>query len=81
VLSFDLHKETSIKCIYNLFSNFGNISYISKKNRKVYVKFRTMEFAAIAFTYLNEYFLMGNLLKLESPQNPDDASPKEAEYC
>jgi hypothetical protein len=24
---------------------------------------------------------MGNLLKLDSPLDPDDAAPKEAEYC
>lgn len=81
VLHFDLHKDLTIKCIYNLFSNFGNISFISKKNKKAYIKFRTIEFAAIAFTYLNEYFLMGNLLRLESPQSAEVASPREAEYC
>lgn len=81
VLGFDLHKDISIKSIYNLFSNFGNISFISKKSKRAYIKFRTMEFAAIAFTYLNEYFLMGNFLKLDSPLSPDDAAPKEAEYC
>lgn len=81
VLHFDLHKDLSIKCVYNLFSNFGNISFISKKNKKAYIKFRTIEFAAIAFTYLNEYFLMGNLLRLESPPSAEVASPREAEYC
>lgn len=68
--------------MYNLFSNFGNISFISKKaGKRVFIKFRTIEFAAIAYTYLNEYFLMGNLLKLDSPLDPDEAAPKEAEYC
>jgi RNA recognition motif-containing protein len=82
VLSFDINKDISIKYVYNLFSNFGNISFITKKNSKrMYIKFRTMEFAAIAFTYLNEYYLMGNLLKLESPEYAEEASPKESEYC
>lgn len=70
VLSFDIKKDISIKSIYNLFSNFGNISFITKKNKKAYVKFRTMEFSAIAFTYLNEFCLMGNLLLLQSPLSP-----------
>lgn len=54
VLSFELQREISIRCVYNLFSNFGNISFISKKsNKRIFIKFRTIEFAAIAFTYLN----------------------------
>lgn len=40
-----------------------------------------MEFAAIARTYLNERSLMGNLLLLQYPENIEDASPKEGEYC
>jgi len=42
VFGFDLHRDISIKCIYNLFSNFGNISFISKKNKKAFIKFRTV---------------------------------------
>jgi hypothetical protein len=54
VLSFELQRELSIRCVYNLFSNFGNISFITKKaNKRVFIKFRTIEFAAIAYTYLN----------------------------
>lgn len=82
VLSFELQRDLSIRCVYNLFSNFGNISFISKKGgKRIYIKFRTIEFAAIAFTYLNEYFLMGNLMKLDSPADPEEAAPREAEYC
>jgi hypothetical protein len=35
-----------------------------------------MEFAAIASTYLNEYFFMGNVLKLDSPSDCNEAMPK-----
>jgi hypothetical protein len=42
VLRFELKKDVKIKYIYNLFSNFGNISFISKKNSKAYIKFRTL---------------------------------------
>lgn len=62
--------------MYNLFSNFGNISFIAKKTRRMFVKFRNMEFAAIASTYLNEYFFMGNILKLDSPSDANEAMPK-----
>jgi hypothetical protein len=52
-LRFELRKDLKIRHIYNLFSNFGNLSFISKKGGRVYIKFRTLEFAAIARTYLN----------------------------
>lgn len=37
-----------------------------------------MEFSAIARTYLNERSLMGNLLLLQYPENPEEAAPREA---
>jgi RNA recognition motif-containing protein len=81
VLQFDLSRDLKIRYIYNLLSNFGNISFICKKNKKAYIKFRTIEFAAIARTYLNERSLMGNLLLLNYPPNPEDGIPKESEFC
>ena len=42
ILCYELKEDIRIKCIYNLFSNFGNISFISKKNRRAYIKFRTV---------------------------------------
>lgn len=66
VLTFKTKNEIPARNIYNLFSNFGNISWIINKRTAIYIKFRSLEFAAIAITYLNNYFLMGNLLALES---------------
>lgn len=37
-----MKKDLKVRYIYNLFSNFGNISYISKKSGKAYIKFRTL---------------------------------------
>lgn len=83
----DLHKNTTlcfpithpleVRQIYNLFSNFGNVAKISLKKTRAFVKFRTVEFAAIAFTYLNEHVLAGNLLRLEFPGSFEEAEPKE----
>ena len=81
ILRFDLKRELKIRHIYNLFSNFGNISYISKKIGKAYIKFRTLEFAAIARTYLHERYLSGNLLVLSYPEIVEEGLPKEGEYC
>lgn len=50
--------------MYNLFSNFGNISYIKKTKHNVFIKFRSVEFAAMARNYLHGYKLMGNALDL-----------------
>ena len=66
-----MKKDLKIRYIYNLFSNFGNISYISKKSGKAFIKFRTLEFSAIARTYLHERFLMDNLLILNYPESSE----------
>lgn len=42
VLSFTYQKDVTIQNVYNLFSNFGNVSFITKKKRKFYVHFRSM---------------------------------------
>ena len=42
VLRFEVKRELRTRYIYNLFSNFGNLSFISKKHNNVYVKFRTL---------------------------------------
>ena len=66
-----------IKEIYNLFSNFGNIAAIIKKKDNIFVKFRSIEFASISYTYLNNYRFLGNHLTLQSPLNEMDAMPRE----
>jgi len=81
ILRFELKRDLKIRQIYNLFSNFGNISYISKKTGRAYIKFRTLEFAAIARTYLHERYLSGNLLVLSYPEVVEEGLPKEGEYC
>lgn len=65
-----------IREVYNLFSNFGNIASIIKKKKEFFIKFRSLEFASISYTYLNGYTLMGNTLLLESPSD-EEISPKE----
>ena len=58
-------KSLEIRCIYNLFSNFGNITCIVKKKDTVSIKFRTLEFAAIANSYLNGKNFYDNFLNLK----------------
>ncbi len=76
-----MKNDIPMKNIYNLFSNFGNISFICKKRKHLYIKFRTVEFAAIAFNYLNNTNLMSNFIGLNSVEDPVEALPKESEYC
>jgi hypothetical protein len=80
VLAFEYSCDLDIRHVYNLFSNFGNIAAITKKKHHFYVKFRTIEFAAISFTYLNNHTLMGNPLQLYSPDTEDQVQPKENEF-
>jgi RNA recognition motif-containing protein len=74
---FQIQKYIPSRNIYNLFSNFGNLSFIKILKDKVYIKFRSVEFAAMVKNYLNNYKLMGNVLKLETILDLDEASPKE----
>jgi hypothetical protein len=71
-----MKNEVPMKNIFNLFSNFGNISFICKKKKNLYIKFRTIEFAAIAYNYLNNTNLMGNCIGLTSVEDPTEAFPK-----
>jgi len=64
VLWFSYRYNLEPHMIYNLFSNFGNISCITIKKDHVYIKFRTKEFAAIASTYLNNMVLSKNVMSL-----------------
>jgi RNA recognition motif-containing protein len=75
-LMFQIQNYIPPKNIYNLFSNFGNISFIKISKGKVYIKFRSIEFAAMAKNYLNDYKLMQNVLKLETISDVFEASPK-----
>ena len=63
-MGFGLEEEVSNRNVYNLFSNFGNISYIKKTKHNVFIKFRSLEFAAMARNYLHGFKLMGNTLDL-----------------
>lgn len=80
-LSFPLVREVGIRNVYNLFSNFGNISFIKKTKRDVFVKFRSLEYAAMAQNYLQGYELMGNTLSLTTLPEIANALPKEDEYA
>ena len=81
ILSFDFQGSISCSCVYNLFSNFGNISCITLKKDKVYIKFRTKEFSAIASSYLNRTVLFGNIIDLkECSSNSFEWKPIEGEY-
>ncbi len=64
ILSFKMGKNLELRCIYNLFSNFGNVSCIVKKKDMVSIKFRTLQFAAIANSYLNGKTFYDNYLNL-----------------
>lgn len=79
-LCFELKENIPIRNIYNVFSNFGNISLIKKTKDRAFLKFRTIEFAAIANNYLNDTILMGNLLALEPVNDPSSGHPHEDEY-
>lgn len=57
VLGFRIKNVIKHFQVYNLFSNFGNISIITIKKAEVRVKFRTSDFAAIAKNYLNNAWL------------------------
>lgn len=61
-LGFPLTGELNNRNVYNLFSNFGNISYIKKTKKAVFIKFRSVEFAAMAKNYLHGYSFLENEL-------------------
>ena len=65
ILWFPIRYSIPCYCVYNLFSNFGNISCIVAKKERIFVKFRTKEFAAIAITYLINTTFFGNILTLK----------------
>jgi hypothetical protein len=66
VVGFKIRNSVKHTHLYNLFSNFGNISAITVKKNDVKIKFRTVEFAEIAKTYLNNKWLYNNKIELES---------------
>ena len=82
VLWFSYRYSLKLLQLYNLFSNFGNLSCVVVKKDIIYLKFRTKEFAAIASTYLNNTVLEGNILVLrECPEASNAWLPAEGEYC
>ena len=64
VISYDLKEWVALRQVYNLFSNFGNIEYIVGKKQKVFVKFRSGYFAAVAMNYLAGLSFCGSHLNL-----------------
>jgi hypothetical protein len=80
VLCFYYEGDVELRHVYNLFSNFGNVAGIVKKRNALFVRFRSMEFASISYTYLNNYRFMGNYLVLQSPATDADALPREGEW-
>ncbi len=64
VISYDLKEWVPLRHIYNLFSNFGNIESIIAKKHKVFIKFRSGYFSAVAMNYLSGLNLCGNHLNL-----------------
>ena len=69
-----------LRQVYNLFSNFGNIESIVSKKAKVYVKFRSGYFAAVAVNYLSGLSFCGNYLNLNYCLNPEEYEQKPLEY-
>lgn len=64
ILCFPYEGKLTIREVYNLFSNFGNIERIVRKSKAVYVEFSSIEFAAIASDYLNDVPLFDTVLRL-----------------
>lgn len=66
--------------IYNLFSNFGNIECIISKAHRVYIKFRSGYFAAVAMNYLAGMNFCGNILNLKYCESPHEYTQVAFEY-
>lgn len=66
MVGFSYKQPLRIGQIYNLFSNFGNVSQIMLTKKEVRVKFRNSEFAAISLNYLKSFSLGGNKIELVS---------------
>jgi len=60
-----LKEPVPLRQVYNLFSNFGNIECIIAKKQKVFLKFRSGYFAAVAMNYLAGMSFCGNHLNLK----------------
>lgn len=80
VISYDLKVGIPLRQIYNLFSNFGNIECIISKKEKIYIKFRSAYFAAVAMNYLCGLTLAGNHLNLSYVLNPEEYEQRPLEY-
>ena len=76
VICYDLKEWISLRQIYNLFSNFGNLECIVAKKHKVYIKFRSGYFAAVGLNYLGGMSFCGNHLNLKYSENPEEYEQK-----
>jgi RNA recognition motif-containing protein len=79
-LTFPIKYDVTNRNLYNLFSNFGNVSFIKQTRERAYIKYRSYEFAAIAKNYLTGYTLQGNVLELEFVESTREAMPCESEF-
>lgn len=79
-IMFKLEDYVENHKIYNLFSNFGNISYIKQTKNVVYLKYRSREYVDIAKTYLEGTVFKGSLLTLESIKDTKRALPFQEEF-
>jgi hypothetical protein len=61
-LCFSIYESIDNSKVYNLFSNFGNISYIKQTKNCIYLKYKSQEFVDIARSYLEGHFFSGNHL-------------------
>lgn len=60
------HKDIKVHMIYNIFSNFGNITKIilMKNKASALIEFENIQFSALAKDYLNNIVFMGKPLRI-----------------
>jgi hypothetical protein len=60
------HKDIKVQMIYNIFSNFGNITKIilMKNKASALIEFENTQFSALAKDYLNNIVFMGKPLRI-----------------
>jgi hypothetical protein len=80
VVSYEIKEWVPLRQVYNLFSNFGNIESIVSKKEKIFIKFRSGYFAAVAVNYLCGLYFCKNYLNLTYCLNPEEYEQKPFEY-
>ena len=66
------HPEIKVQMLYNIFSNFGNITKIifMRNKASALIEFETVDYAAIAKDYLNNIVFMGKPLRINYSNYP-----------